>query len=306
MGPTASGKTELAIELTKVFPCEIISVDSSMVYRGMNIGTAKPSAEQLAIAPHRLIDICDPIMPYSVAKFRSDALREIANVLQKGKIPLLVGGTMLYFKVLQQGISVLPEANPVIRARIVYEASLSGWGKLYDRLKNIDPEAAAKIAPNDSQRIQRALEVYELTGETISKLILQNPPQLLPYQVVDIVLAPTLRSQQLIRIERRFKEMLQNGFIEEVDKLLKRGDLHSDLPSMRAVGYRQVWRYLTGEIDYQTMQQQAIIATRQLAKRQLTWLNGSWKDAVWFDSDDKQVCFRTKKFITKLVDSWQN
>ena len=268
----------------------------------MDIGTAKPSIEQLAITPHHLINICDPSESYSVAKFRSDALSEIESILSKGKIPLLVGGTMLYFKVLQQGISVLPEADPVVRSRIREEASLVGWEKLHQRLQKIDPLAAAKIAVNDTQRIQRALEVYELTGEPMSELISRSPPQPLPYEIINIVVALSSRLQLLAKIEKRFQEMLQQGFLAEVEALLKRGDLSPDLPSMRAVGYRQAWRYIIGEIDYQTMQQQVIIATRQLAKRQFTWLK-QWDKTIWFNSDDENFDYRVMKFIVEGCNS---
>ncbi len=285
MGPTASGKTDLAVALLEQLPCEIISVDSAMVYRGMDIGTAKPDAATLARAPHRLIDILDPAESYSAAQFRTDALREMAEITARGRVPLLVGGTMLYFRALQQGLSDLPPAQPELRARLDAEARERGWQHMHRRLADVDPAAAQRIHPNDPQRIQRALEVYELTGRSLTELCLsdQGAAMPLPYRLLKIVVAPQERSVLHDRIEARFKAMLDNGFLAEVAGLHARGDLHTGLPSMRAVGYRQAWAYLEGQVDYAVMIENAITASRQLAKRQLTWLRGQ-SDAVWFDS----------------------
>lgn len=301
IGPTAAGKTKLAIELVCNFPCEIISVDSGMIYRGMDIGTAKPTREEQTLAPHHLLDICDPKDSYSAAQFRKDAIAAIAEILHKGKIPLLVGGTMLYFKVLLEGISPLPNADPEIRAQITKQAELYGWEFMHNKLAQIDPRTAARLNTADSQRIQRALEVYELTGKSISELCTANPPQPLHYKTVKIALLSQDRDVLRQKIDLRFKSMLDSGFIEEVEKLYKRGDLHSDMPSMRAVGYRQVWNYLAGKINYNEMREQVINATNQLAKRQLTWLRG-WDDLERFYSNDANLrnkMFELLKTITK-------
>lgn len=282
MGPTASGKTDLAIYLTEYFPVDIISVDSAMVYKGLNIGSAKPTAEELAKAPHRLIDVVDPLEIYSAARFREDALEEMAEITKAGRIPLLVGGTMLYFRALLLGLSELPAADDITRQKIEDQAKEVGWEKMHQHLTDIDPEAAARIHPNDPQRISRALEVYEVTGTAMSELQKQHKTEPLPYQVLKLALFPTDRAQLHQRIEKRFKLMLQHGLIDEVKTLLDRGDLHQDLPAVRAVGYRQVWEYLTGKIDYTEMEERGVIATRQLAKRQFTWLR-SEKDLTIYD-----------------------
>lgn len=280
MGPTASGKTDLAVELLQHLPCEIISVDSAMVYRGMDIGTAKPDAELLKIAPHRLIDICDPAEPYSAARFRDDALREMADIHNNGAIPLLVGGTFLYFRALEKGLSPLPSANAEVRAKLEALAKEIGWEGMHDKLKKVDPKAAARIHPNDPQRIQRALEVYEITGESMTTWFEKEKPDAFPYNAIKLLLSPEDRSILHQRIEQRFDQMLSNNFVEEVETLYKRGDLTPDMPSMRAVGYRQVWEYLESVWDFNTMRQKGITATRQYAKRQLTWLRaetgGQW------------------------------
>jgi len=288
MGPTASGKTGIALELTKRIPCDIISVDSAMIYRGMDIGTAKPGPEILKQTPHRLIDICDPSESYSAAQFRADALQEIDKILDTGRIPLLVGGTMLYFKALEKGLSHLPQANREIRAQIEGEAETHGWASLHARLAQIDPVAAARIHPNDPQRIQRALEVYELSGETLTGLIKRGSTGALPFEVIKMIIAPDERPDLHQRIERRFYDMLELGFIQEVETLYGRGDLSLDLPSMRCVGYRQIWEFLAGKSDYDEAVQKGIYATRQLAKRQLTWLRGE-KNGKWLDGADKNV-----------------
>ena len=283
MGPTASGKTDLAIALTEHLPCELISVDSALVYRDMDIGTAKPTAEELAKAPHRLIDIKDPAEPYSAADFREDALREMAEITRRGKIPLLVGGTMLYFKALRDGLAELPAADPAIRDRLLEEAESQGWAKLHERLQRVDPVAAERIKPTDTQRLQRALEVYESTGRPLSDWHAEQKQQQLPYNVVNLAIAPQDRSVLHQRIAVRYERMMEQGFIDEVKALRARGDLDPSLPAVRAVGYRQVWSYLEGEMDYPTMVDKGIIATRQLAKRQLTWLR-SWPNVNWLDS----------------------
>ncbi len=272
MGPTAAGKTGLAVELVRRLPFEIISVDSALVYRGMDIGTAKPRPEILARAPHRLIDIRDPAESYSAAEFRRDARREIQAVLASGRIPLLVGGTMLYFQALQSGLSRLPAADPEVRARLEAEAAARGWAALHGRLAAIDPQAAARIHPNDPQRIQRALEVFELTGTPISALHGQRAGGELDCRVVKIGLVPAERERLHARIEARFGEMLEAGLIEEVQALRARGDLDPRMSSMRCVGYRQVWEHLEGRYDRETLLRHGCAASRQLAKRQLTWL----------------------------------
>jgi tRNA dimethylallyltransferase len=296
MGPTASGKTDLAVRLTQELPCDIISVDSAMVYRGMDIGTAKPDAETLARAPHRLIDICDPSEAFSASQFRERALMEIAEILARGRIPLLVGGTMLYFRVLEHGLSPLPSADPEVRARLETEARERGWPALHARLAEVDPAAAKRIEPTDPQRIQRALEIYELTGEPQSAWFEKPVENELPCRAVKIVLAPADRAVLHARIEARLRAMLATGFVEEVEHLYRRGDLHPDLPSMRAVGYRQVWEYLAGKADFETMTGKAIFATRQFAKRQMTWLRNA-DPASRFEATDPKVAAKVLKYL---------
>ena len=282
MGPTASGKTDLAIFLAQNFPVDVISVDSALVYRGLNIGSAKPSAEELAKAPHRLLDIVDPIEPYSAARFRKDALIEIEEIIAAGRIPLLVGGTMLYFRALLQGLSELPESDEVTRKKLAQQANELGWEKMHQRLAEVDADAAKRIHPNDPQRISRALEVYEMTGKAMSTLQKEQKAEPLPYEVLKLALIPSDRAVLHKRIEKRFGQMLEQGFVDEVKSLRDRGDLHEDLPAIRAVGYRQVWDYLESRIDYTEMEERGVIATRQLAKRQLTWLR-SEKDLTIYD-----------------------
>ena len=273
MGPTASGKTELAIRLCEQFNCEIISVDSALIYRGMDIGTAKPNAEEISRAPHRLINILDPKEAYSAADFRRDALKEMADIVSRGKTPLLVGGTMLYFKALVDGLSPLPAADPVVRAEIEQQAQQHGWQWVHEQLMKIDVVSATRIHPNDPQRVSRALEVYRITGKSMTELtaVIDND---LPFNVHQFAIYPDERSELHQRIEQRFKLMIAQDFEQEVVKLYKRGDLHLDLPSMRCVGYRQMWEYLAGKLDYDEMVYRSIVATRQLAKRQMTWLRG--------------------------------
>lgn len=284
MGPTGSGKTDLAVELVQRRPCAIISVDSAMVYRGMDIGTAKPGPEILARAPHRLIDILDPAESYSTARFRADALDEMAQVSAAGLIPLLVGGTMLYFRGLQRGLAALPEADPALRLALTQEAQRVGWATLHARLARVDPASAARIHPRDPQRIQRALEVHALTGEPMSHLVRVGLQAELPYRLLKLVRAPRDRQALSRRIEDRFQSMLDQGLVQEVETLWSRGDLSLDLPSMRSLGYRQVLSYLRGEYDRHEMARRTIYATRQLAKRQLTWLRAE-TDCHWLDDE---------------------
>jgi tRNA dimethylallyltransferase len=282
MGPTASGKTALAVDLVKRLPLEIISVDSALVYRGLDIGTAKPDAALLRQAPHRLIDIRDPADNYSAAEFCEDALREMADITQQGHIPLLVGGTMLYFRALEHGLSDLPKADLAIRARLEREMAALGLVHLHQRLAELDPVAAERIHANDPQRTLRALEVIEITGRPLSALQAEDEGEAMPYRVVKLVRAPQDRALLHRRIEARFHEMLEMGLEEELRRLLQRGDLAAGLPAMRCVGYRQMLNYLLGGCHREEMVERAIIATRQLAKRQLTWLRGD-PDCHWLD-----------------------
>lgn len=282
MGPTASGKTDLAIALAERLPCDIVSVDSAMVYRDMDIGTAKPEPDVLARAPHRLIDIRDPADSYSAAAFREDALREIASITAEQRIPLLVGGTGLYFRALEQGLAVMPEADPDLRRRLEAEAESLGWGALHQRLAQVDPRAAERIHPNDPQRLQRALEVYELTGRPLSDWIAEQQRWQPPFRPVKIIVAPPDRDVLRERIRQRFYLMLEQGLLDEVESLRRRPELHRELPSMRAVGYRQAWDYLDGRYSRDDFVRKAVTATRQLAKRQLTWLRRE-ENAQWFD-----------------------
>ena len=283
MGPTASGKTDLAIQLRQKLPVEVISVDSALIYRGMDIGTAKPSKAELALAPHRLIDICDPAESYSAANFRTDALREMQEISAQGKIPLLVGGTMLYYKALLEGLSPLPSADEKVRSEIEAKAALIGWGGLHQELSKIDPISAQRINPNDSQRINRALEVFYLTGKTLTELTAQKG-ETLPYDILQFAIAPEQREVLHLRIEQRFHKMIELGFQQEVEKLYRRPDLNENLPSIRCVGYRQMWEYLRGDYDHDEMVFRGICATRQLAKRQITWLRGWTSPIQWLDS----------------------
>ena len=283
MGPTASGKTDLAIQLRQQLPVEVISVDSALIYRGMDIGTAKPSKAELALAPHRLINICDPAESYSAANFRTDALREMQEISAQGKIPLLVGGTMLYYKALLEGLSPLPSADEKVRSEIEAKAALVGWGGLHQELSKIDPISAQRINPNDSQRINRALEVFYLTGKTLTELTAQKG-EVLPYDILQFAIAPEQREVLHLRIEQRFHKMIELGFQQEVEKLYRRADLNENLPSIRCVGYRQMWEYLRGDYDHDEMVFRGICATRQLAKRQITWLRGWTSPIQWLDS----------------------
>ncbi|MDC9620930.1 tRNA (adenosine(37)-N6)-dimethylallyltransferase MiaA [Xenorhabdus sp. XENO-7] len=291
MGPTASGKTALSIALRQHLPVELISVDSALIYRGMNIGTAKPTAAEQAQAPHRLIDILDPAEIYSAADFRRDALKEMADITAAGRIPLLVGGTMLYFKALLEGLSPLPSSNPEIRAQIEQQAAEHGWEALHRQLQEIDPVAAARIHPNDPQRLTRALEVFRISGKTLTALT-ETSGEILPYCVHQFAIAPASREILHQRIAARFEQMIKSGFEDEVKALYARSDLHTDLPSIRCVGYRQMWSYLSGEISHDEMVYRGICATRQLAKRQITWLR-SWDNVTWLDSDQPEQALNT-------------
>ncbi|MFC5472604.1 tRNA (adenosine(37)-N6)-dimethylallyltransferase MiaA [Paraherbaspirillum soli] len=275
MGPTASGKTAAALEIARQIPSEIISVDSALVYRGMDIGTAKPTQAERAAAPHHLIDIIEPTQSYSAMQFRDDALRLFDTIHARGKLVLMVGGTMLYFKALRDGLDALPQADPALRARLDAEAARIGVPGMHAKLALLDPVTAERLKPNDSQRIQRALEIIELSGQTMSSLLTNQPAPELPFDILPIALEPSDRSVLHGRIAQRFDQMLDSpdgGLIAEVETLRARGDLHLGLPSMRCVGYRQAWEYLDGQYDYQQLREKGIIATRQLAKRQLTWL----------------------------------
>ena len=310
MGPTASGKTDLAIELARVLPCEIVSVDSALVYRGMDIGTAKPSRELLAEFPHRLIDIRDPAESYSAAEFRRDALAAMAEITAAGRIPLLVGGTMLYFKALLEGLADMPSADPEVRAQLEAQAAAEGLAALHAELARVDPESAARIHPNDPQRLVRALEVYRVSGLSMTehrrRQVLQNlhagAPlgQALPYTVAHLAIAPERRQELHERIARRFRLMLEQGLIAEVEALHARGDLHPGLPSIRSVGYRQVWEYIEGRLTRDEMTERGIIATRQLAKRQFTWLR-SWSQLHWLDSLACDNLARTLKYLQAVA-----
>lgn len=282
MGPTAAGKTDLAIEIAKRADVEIISVDSALVYKGMDIGTAKPDEETLGKFPHHLVNIIEPTDAYSAGSFKADALRLMADITARGKVPLLVGGTMLYFKALQFGLADLPQADPDIRAELDELQRQHGLAYLHDRLKEVDPVSAERIHVNDPQRLQRALEVYKITGKSLTELTKETESHF-PYRVVKVILSPFERSVLHQRIEKRYSTMMDNGFLDEMKSLFANPDCYADLPSIRAVGYRQAWSYLAGEYDEETFIYKAVVATRQMAKRQLTWLR-SQPDGVWFDS----------------------
>ncbi len=275
MGPTASGKTGAAVELVQHLPIELISVDSALVYQEMDIGTAKPDMATLAMAHHHLINIIPPTAVYSAANFRNDALQLMAEITGRGKMPVLVGGTMLYFKALENGLSGLPEANKVVRAKLDLEAEAIGWSEMHRKLANIDPETAARLMPNDRQRIQRALEVYEITGETMTRLFAKQISDTLPYHLIKIALIPSDRKALHARIELRFEQMLKQGFLDEVKNLLiKYPSLTAESTAMRCVGYRQALEHLSGQYSVAELRDRGVFATRQLAKRQLTWLRG--------------------------------
>lgn len=296
MGPTAAGKTDAAIALHEQLGHELISVDSAMVYRGMDVGSAKPSAEELARAPHRLIDIRDPADPYSAADFREDALQEMRQISAAGKVPLLVGGTMLYFKRLVEGVANLPAADAAIREQLEAKRQAEGLAGLHRALTEVDPASAARIHPNDPQRLMRALEVFYASGRPMSELWAEQQPETFPWRVLSIALAPNDRKILHQRIAQRFETMLGEGLIDEVAALRKRNDIHLGLPSMKSVGYRQVWEYLDGAYDQGELVSRGVIATRQLAKRQLTWLR-SWPSLNWIDSQQPDALDKLLKFV---------
>jgi tRNA dimethylallyltransferase len=298
MGPTASGKTGLAIELVQRLPLEIINVDSAQIYREMDIGTGKPDAETLRIAPHRLISFLDPSQTYSAARFRSDAIQEMASIREAGKVPLLVGGTMLYFKALRDGLSDLPQASAEVRSVITEIAARHGWSEVHARLSEVDPVAAKRIHPNDPQRLQRALEVFMLSGRSMSELQVNSLDVAESENLLFVSIQPSERSVLHSKIEKRFRQMLTDGLVEEVSRLYARGDLHAGLPSMRSVGYRQVWQYLNDEISFDAMVERGTMATRQLAKRQVTWLR-SWEELNDFDSEHP----KTLSGVLKLLET---
>lgn len=309
MGPTAAGKTDLALELARVLPCDLISVDSALIYRGMDIGTAKPERAVLDEFPHALIDIRDPSESYSAAEFRADALAAMAESAARGRIPLLVGGTMLYYKALLEGLADMPSADPAIRAELEARALAEGWDVLHRELAAVDPESAARIHRNDPQRLTRALEVYRVSGLSMTehrrRQAAGNPETgtsgggQLPYTVAQLAIAPAQRQILHDRIAQRFRAMLEQGFVEEVEALRSRSDLHAGLPSIRAVGYRQVWEYLDGELSREQMVERGVIATRQLAKRQFTWLRG-WDGLHWLDSLACDNLSRALKYLESV------
>jgi tRNA dimethylallyltransferase len=301
MGPTASGKTEFAIKLLQQFPMDIISVDSALVYRGMDIGTAKPDAVTLQRAPHRLIDIRDPEQAYSAGDFVADAFREIDSIHTAGRVPLLVGGTMMYFRSLTEGLADLPQASPDIRRQLDAEAEKNGWPKLHARLERIDPVAAKRINENDAQRIQRALEVFEVSGKTLTDWHEHATPSNHDNRFIKLALIDTDRMRLHERINARLESMLDQGFVDEVRGLMQREGLSADSPSMRAVGYRQMWAYLAGEHDRPTAVQKALVATRQLAKRQMTWLRSETGLAV-FDPLESGTFDAISAQVTKQLD----
>ena len=282
MGPTASGKTGLALDIAAKVESEVISVDSALVYKGMDIGTAKPTQEEQAGVAHHLIDIIDPAQSYSVSQFVNDTNALIGDILARGKVPILAGGTMMYFNALINGISPLPKSDETIRDEITQQAQRLGWSKLHDELRGVDPISGERIHPNDPQRITRALEVYRSTGKTLTHWQ-QQEGEKCPYNIAQFAIAPADRAVLHERIATRFDLMLEQGFENEVVKLYERSDLHEDLPSIRSVGYRQMWQYLDGQLSYAEMRERGIIATRQLAKRQLTWLRG-WEQVTWLDT----------------------
>ncbi|MFA7317319.1 MAG: tRNA (adenosine(37)-N6)-dimethylallyltransferase MiaA [Sulfuricella sp.] len=300
MGPTASGKTGVAVELVQHLPVEIISVDSALVYRDMNIGTAKPDAATLAVAPHHLIDVIDPARSYSAAQFRSDALRLMAEITARGNIPLLVGGTMLYFKALREGLNDLPQADPALRAELEARARQEGWPALHRELARLDPETAARLQPADAQRIQRALEVCLLSGTAMSELLAHEPQAGLPYRLLQLALLPGDRAVLHERIAQRFDAMLQQGLLGELEFLRQRYVLTPDLPSMRCVGYRQAWQHLEGKCNAAELRELGIIATRQLAKRQLTWLRGM-EGVTEFDCLAADLAGRVRSHISTVI-----
>lgn len=302
MGPTASGKTAVAVALARRLPVEIVSVDSSLVYRHMNIGTAKPDAETLKAAPHHLIDLVEPYEAYSAGRFRDDALTVMREITERGRIPLLVGGTMLYFKALREGLAELPRADPALRLVIDNMAAERGWPALHEELGRVDPETAARLSPNDAQRIQRALEVYYLTERPLSALLKKPKYVYFPYRPIAVALVPNDRERLHKRIADRFEAMLEQGLIGEVRWLRRHYALDLSMPSMRCVGYRQVWKYLEGEYTLEVMRERAVAATRQLAKRQLTWLR-AMKDVTEFDCFAEGIAEEVLAYLEAVIDA---
>ncbi|MEM9100860.1 MAG: tRNA (adenosine(37)-N6)-dimethylallyltransferase MiaA [Pseudomonadota bacterium] len=296
MGPTASGKTSLAMALSKQLPIEIISVDSALVYKGLVIGAAKPTTQELLEYPHHLIDIRDVTEPYSAANFREDAEKLIIEILGKGKIPLLVGGTMLYFKALLSGLADLPAADPSVRQQLDEEAKIHGLAYMHQQLEKVDPESAKRIHPNDPQRMLRALEVFKVSGKSLTQHREMQKTIAFPYNVIQLAIAPKERSELHQRIEARFDGMINEGFVEEVRHFWQREDVDESLPAMKSVGYRQIWQYLDGDLSFNEMQKRAVVASRQLAKRQLTWLR-SWPHVHWLDSLDQKVVDKALNLI---------
>ena len=302
MGPTASGKTHLALELARVLPCEIISVDSAMVYKGMDIGTAKPDRETLASVPHHLIDIIEPHETYSAARFRDDALVLMREITERERIPLLVGGTMLYFKALLEGLNDLPEADPMVRLIIDTMAQAGGWPAVHEKLASVDPETAARLDPNDSQRIQRALEIYYISGKTMRDLLEKPKYVYFPYSAIKIALVPSDRAVLHQRIEQRFNQMLEKGLVEEVKRVVDDYGLDPSMPSLRCVGYRQAFQHINGETSREDLVSQGVAATRQLAKRQLTWLR-ALEEVTVFDGLGDEITDRILDYVRRELEA---
>ncbi|MEE8119049.1 MAG: tRNA (adenosine(37)-N6)-dimethylallyltransferase MiaA [Gammaproteobacteria bacterium] len=300
MGPTASGKTDAAVFLSHHFPLEIISVDSAMIYRGMDIGTAKPGRVIQQRTPHRLVDILEPHESYSAARFREDAMREMADIKERGKVPLLVGGTMLYFRALEHGLADMPGADPTVRAKLSSRMKDKGLSALHAELADIDPAAASRIDVNDAQRIQRALEVYYLTGKTLTAHHAQSADADFPFHLLKLVLAPTEREVLHARIEARFNIMLENGFLDEVRRLKNIVGVHAALPAMRAVGYRQAWGHLEGNYGVEEMRRRGVVATRRYAKRQLTWMRGE-PGVTWVDAGKPDYQQRISRLVGNFL-----
>jgi len=300
MGPTASGKTQLALALACAFPIEVVSVDSAQIYRDMDVGTAKPSLAERRAVPHYLIDIIDPTESYSAARFRTDALRIMKKVTARGRVPLLVGGTMLYFKALREGLSELPESDAGIRTQLDAEAAARGWPALHAELARVDPETAARLKLHDAQRIQRALEVFRVSGKPMSQLLGRRTSVGLPFRLIELALVPSDRAALHQRIETRFDAMLKDGLVKELRTLRKRYALRPELPSMRCVGYRQAWQFLEGELDDRELRSRGIFATRQLAKRQLTWLRAT-PGIKSFDCLDPAVAAKSIDFLRRCL-----
>lgn len=302
MGPTASGKTAVALELARVLPCEIVSVDSALVYKGMDIGTAKPGREEREAVRHHLVDLIEPHESYSAARFRDDALVAMRETTERGKIPLLVGGTMLYFKALVEGLNELPEADPVIRLVIDTMAEEGGWAAVHAKLAEVDPDTAARLKPTDAQRVQRALEIYYITGKTMGELLQKPRYVYFPYAPIKIALVPNDRARLHQRIEQRFEEMLEKGLVRELENLREEYGLDATMPAMRAVGYRQAWQHLNGELDAQALRSHGVAATRQLAKRQLTWLR-SMDDVTMFDCFEDDLGARVLEYVRRELEA---